>query len=203
MLPTAVDYDLRLSVLLKGARGVGKQTTTRWVAQKAGIHLLEVSVDLWNRSLLSVTVLTARIPFRPKVNCYDVVGDSDVKTEGTLRSRMEKAADCSPCILLLRHIEALARNTQTLETGKGLSPWGQLPCYSPNSTILSTEPPITTVLQDCLDDMKQTWILTGYPVFVFATSVEPEKIPQGVLSCFKHEITFEVRNRGRIGKRLR
>jgi hypothetical protein len=49
------------------------------------------------------------------------VGDSDVKTEATLRARMEKAADCSPCILLLRHIEALAKNAQTLETGKGSS----------------------------------------------------------------------------------
>lgn len=44
LLPTAVDYDLRLSVLLKGARGVGKYTTTRWVAQKAGMHLLEASM---------------------------------------------------------------------------------------------------------------------------------------------------------------
>lgn len=67
-------------------------------------------------------VLTGSLSSHPKVNCYDVVGDSDIKTEATLRARMERAADCSPCILLLRHIEALARNTQTLETGKGPSP---------------------------------------------------------------------------------
>jgi peroxin-6 len=54
LLPTAVDYDLRLSVLLKGARGIGKHTTTRWVAQKSGIHLLEASmrrsIELINRA---------------------------------------------------------------------------------------------------------------------------------------------------------
>lgn len=43
LLPNAVQYDLRLSVLLKGARGVGKQTVTRWIAQKAGIHFMEVT----------------------------------------------------------------------------------------------------------------------------------------------------------------
>lgn len=39
----AVDYDLNLSLLLKGARGTGKFTTISWVTQRLGIHLLEVS----------------------------------------------------------------------------------------------------------------------------------------------------------------
>ena len=39
----AVDYDLRLSVLLKGARGIGKFTVATWVAQRLGMHLLEVT----------------------------------------------------------------------------------------------------------------------------------------------------------------
>lgn len=52
---------------------------------------------------------------------------------------------------------------------------------------------MASILQDCLADLRQSWILTGHPVFVIASSTEPEKIPQGVLSCFKHEITFEVR----------
>lgn len=47
LLPNAVQYDLRLSVLLKGARGVGKQAAVRWVAQKAGIHLVEVCSRMW------------------------------------------------------------------------------------------------------------------------------------------------------------
>lgn len=42
----AVDYNLHLSVLLKGARGVGKFTVATWVAQRLGLHLLEVSLGL-------------------------------------------------------------------------------------------------------------------------------------------------------------
>lgn len=51
---------------------------------------------------------------------------------------------------------------------------------------------MATILQDCLNDLKQSWMLSDYPVFTFATTSEPEKIPRGVLSCFKHEIAFEV-----------
>lgn len=36
------DLNMNLTVLLKGARGSGKATTVRQVAQLAGFHLLEV-----------------------------------------------------------------------------------------------------------------------------------------------------------------
>jgi len=90
----ALDYKLDFSVLLKGARGTGKFTTACWVAQRLGMHLLEV-------------------------NCYDIISENDVKTEGTLRARFDKAQNCSPCILVLRHIDALVQTTQSPEPGKG------------------------------------------------------------------------------------
>lgn len=43
LLRDAVDYHLHLSVLLKGTRGTGKFTTACWVAQRMGMHLLEVT----------------------------------------------------------------------------------------------------------------------------------------------------------------
>lgn len=45
---TAVDYDLQLSFLLKGGRGVGKFTVASWVAEHLGLHLFEVSFLLFN-----------------------------------------------------------------------------------------------------------------------------------------------------------
>lgn len=38
----AVDYQLQLSILLKGPRGVGKYTVAMQVARRLGIHLYEV-----------------------------------------------------------------------------------------------------------------------------------------------------------------
>lgn len=40
--PGASEYDLHLTVLLKGARGCGKRTVVRNVARATGLHLLEV-----------------------------------------------------------------------------------------------------------------------------------------------------------------
>ncbi|KAJ6611778.1 P-loop containing nucleoside triphosphate hydrolase protein [Mycena sp. CBHHK59/15] len=149
LLRDAVDYNLHLSVLLKGARGTGKFTTASWVAQRIGMHLLEI-------------------------NCYDLLGENDIKTEGTLRARFEKLEECSPCILVLRHVDALAQTTQVLETGK--------------------ESVLASVLRECIDNVQQSWRSSGHPVMVFATTAEADRIPMGVLSCFKHEVVFEAPN---------
>jgi peroxin-6 len=45
----AMDYGLHLSVLLKGARGIGKFTVATWVAQRLGMHLLEVNIFTLSR----------------------------------------------------------------------------------------------------------------------------------------------------------
>ncbi|KAJ7746664.1 P-loop containing nucleoside triphosphate hydrolase protein [Mycena metata] len=149
LLRDAVDYNLHLSVLLKGARGTGKFTTACWVAQRIGMHILEI-------------------------NCYDLVGENDTKTEGTLRARFDKLEECSPCILLLRHIDGLAQTTQALETGK--------------------ESVLTAVLRECIDNVQNSWRISGHPIMVFATTAEADRVPMGILSCFKHEVAFEAPN---------
>ncbi|KAI0350098.1 AAA-domain-containing protein [Trametes cingulata] len=143
----AVDYHLQLSILLQGPRGVGKSTTASWVAQRLGIHLLEV-------------------------DCYDVIGDTDAKTEGTLQARFERAASCSPCILLLKHVDAFAQSTQGQEPGK--------------------EPAVAEVLRDCISGLQPSWNLTGFPVLLFGTTDSHERVPAKILSCFKHEVVFEA-----------
>lgn len=147
-------FGLHLSVLLKGARGCGKKTVARWVAKAAGVQLVEL-------------------------DCFDVISDTDVRTEGVLRARFQKAAECAPCIFLLRNIEALARKSQALETGQ--------------------EPPLATALQNCFEEL---WSVTKpqeggqvvMPVAVFGTTSDPDKCPSGVLGCFKHEVTFNAPN---------
>lgn len=147
----ALDYKLDFSVLLKGARGAGKFTTACWVAQRLGMHLLEV-------------------------NCYDIISEDDVKTEGTLRARFDKAQNCSPCILVLRHIDALVQTTQSTEPGK--------------------EPALANALRECIKDMQKSWKLTSFPVVTLGTTSEPERVPMSIHSCFKHEIAFEAPSEG-------
>ena len=54
-----------------------------------------------------------------EVNCFDIASDTDAKTEIAVRAKFDKAIACGPCILVLRHIDALARKSVALETGQG------------------------------------------------------------------------------------
>ncbi|KDE02293.1 hypothetical protein MVLG_07138 [Microbotryum lychnidis-dioicae p1A1 Lamole] len=147
--PGTSDYDLHLTVLVKGAHGSGKRSLVKFVARSSGLHLLEL-------------------------DCYDLIGESDVKTEGHLRARIDNALSCSPCIMLLRNIEALARKSQALETGQ--------------------EPAMTTVLKECFATARQGWKTSGFPVIIIATTCDIEKLPRGVLGAFKEEIAIEAPN---------
>nr|ASF90227.1 hypothetical protein SPAR01853 [Bartheletia paradoxa] len=145
--PDARDYELHLSVIFKGARGAGKRTVARWVASSVGLGVVEV-------------------------NCFDLVGQPDVHIHAHLRARFEKAAQCAPCILLLRHVDAFASKSQALQTGQ--------------------EPSIANVLLDCFALLRHAWTDSGFPVLVFGTTADADKVPASVLGCFKQEISFEA-----------
>jgi len=59
-------------------------------------------------------------------------------------------------------------------------------------TFSFPEPVLANVLRECVDHTQQTWKITGYPVIVFGITSEPARVPIGILSCFKHEVTFEA-----------
>ena len=108
----AVDFNLNHALLIKGPPGTGKATLAHEVARNLGIHLFEVSINSLPWVLRSWTNLI-------QINCYNLIGDTEVQTEGNLRARFEKANSCSPCIFLLRHVDALAQTSQVQESDKG------------------------------------------------------------------------------------
>lgn len=54
------------------------------------------------------------------------------------------------------------------------------------------EPQIAKVLQECIESLSSTWSSSGYPVVVVGTASDPDKVPVGILACFKHELAIEV-----------
>jgi peroxin-6 len=54
------------------------------------------------------------------------------------------------------------------------------------------EPVVANALRGCIEDMKKGWTASGYPIITIATTSEPGRVPTSVLSCFKHEVMFEV-----------
>ncbi|KAK3828385.1 MAG: P-loop containing nucleoside triphosphate hydrolase protein [Benniella sp.] len=145
--PFSSKLGLNCTVLLHGARGIGKKTVVEWVADLAGIHLMDV-------------------------NCFDIASDTDAKTEVAMRAKFDRAVTCGPCILLLRHIDALARKSVALETGQ--------------------EPILSTVLKDCFVQLGEAFKTMGHPVTVIATTGDIDKVPTSVLGCFLHEIGFDA-----------
>jgi peroxin-6 len=122
--PQARTYGLPATVLLKGAKGSGKRTVVRGVAGKAGMGVLEVRFLSFFHALFFSprSKLTQRSSLsRPtQLDCFDLLGETDLKTEGRIRAlAVDKALACSPCVLMLRNIEALARKDRAMETGQG------------------------------------------------------------------------------------
>jgi peroxin-6 len=68
-----------------------------------------------------------------------------------------------------------------------------LPLFLLLNFALPVESVLTAVLRECLDNLQKSWRISGHPVVVFATTAESDRVPTGILSCFKHEVTFEVR----------
>ncbi|KAI0253906.1 AAA-domain-containing protein [Lactifluus subvellereus] len=147
LMPQALTFDIPITMLLKGSRGIGKFTTAVQVARRLGMHVFEV-------------------------NCYDFLGENDTKTEGLLRARFEQATSCSPCVLVMRHLEAFTQTTQPAEPGK--------------------DPAIVSVIKESSQDLYGSWRLTGYPILVFGTTTAVGQVPPSLVSCFKHEVDFEA-----------
>ena len=57
---------------------------------------------------LSITKLT----LFHQVDCYTLLQENSTQTESFLRGVFSRATDFSPCVLLLRHLEALMHITQ-------------------------------------------------------------------------------------------
>ncbi|KAI7904380.1 P-loop containing nucleoside triphosphate hydrolase protein [Cokeromyces recurvatus] len=143
--PLGRDFKLSCNVLFHGPRGGGKTTLVREVTESLGIHLFEFSI-------------------------YDIISDTDAKTEIHLRAKFDKATALAPCVVLVRHMEGLAKKSAVIESGQ--------------------EPLLATVLQECIKNVNSAHATTGYPVMVVATTGDVDALPSSVLSCFRYEISM-------------
>ncbi|KAJ2654054.1 peroxisomal assembly protein, partial [Coemansia sp. RSA 1285] len=87
----------------------------------------------------------------------------------------EHVSRYTPCILHLRNIDALALSTN--------APPGQ-----ENPDDLS----IARVLEACIADTSRVHCESGFPVVVFGTSSQADKLPASLASIFRHEVELSV-----------
>lgn len=131
---------LNTSVLLHSAkRGVGKSAVLRTVAAQCGVSVFEIS-------------------------CFGIIGDNEAQTLGTLRARLDRAYSCAPCVVVLQHIESIAKKSEQDGKDEG----------------------IVSKLVDVLADY------SGHGVLLAATSNDPDKISEAIRSRFQFEIEIGV-----------
>lgn len=106
------------------------------------------------------------------MDCFDAIGESQAVTEGILLAQLEKATSASPSILLLDHIEALAKRSESSATGRA--------------------PPIVKVIEDLMDQARIGAATTGWPIIVIGTTVDEDSVPGELLAMFKQDITLPV-----------
>lgn len=165
---TALQLGLPVSVLLSGARKSGKTTAVR---SAAATIALDVAV----------------------VDCFELIGENDVKTEGMLRARFDRAMDAAPCVLVLENVDALARKSQSMESGQGkLSPRKVADRRMIAYARRCTESRLVAALSECLNETVQNWQDLGWPVITVATTIDTEKLPTSLLSCFKTRLQISV-----------
>jgi peroxin-6 len=113
-------------------------------------------------------------PTHVQVDCYDIVGETTTVTEGSLQAYLDKAKSAGPSILLLDHIEALAKRSDSSATGK--------------------TPPIVKIVDDLLHNMRISATEIGWPIILMGTIVDEDLVPGDLLSCFKQDIYIAVRS---------
>jgi hypothetical protein len=81
------------------------------ITNRLGVHLFEVGQ--WHSFSESSSHLSHQ------VDCYSLLQENSTRTENSLRGTFSRATDFSPCVLLLRHLEALMHTTQQPDTRQG------------------------------------------------------------------------------------
>ncbi|KAG9318351.1 hypothetical protein JVU11DRAFT_441 [Chiua virens] len=84
----------RPTVFITGGRGTGKFSAALCIAHRLQMHLVEI-------------------------NCFCSLSDTVVKTESLLREQVETAIACSPCLVVLRHIDALRHTSTAVNANEG------------------------------------------------------------------------------------
>lgn len=141
LLKATLVRDASVTVLLKSSkRGAGKASLLTSLAAQLGIHEMTISA-------------------------YDLLGDSDSKTLGLLKARLERAASTSKCLVTILHLEALGKKHDM--DGKDTN--------------------LVNGLVEVLDE-----ILGTHAITLAATVSDPDLLAASVRNKFKFEVDVTV-----------
>lgn len=163
LCPSPLSSRYRISVLLYGMAGCGKRTVIRYVAQRLGLHVVEVS-------------------------CHDIMASSEKRAPAALAQAFNMAQRYSPTILLLRHFDVF----RNLGSNEG-SPNDQLGIPTEVASVIKefTEPVSDEEDAHYSGEGNNNFEKSKafrHSLLLVAAAESCEGLPTSIRRCFSHEL---------------
>ncbi|KAK3143703.1 hypothetical protein QOZ80_4AG0303840 [Eleusine coracana subsp. coracana] len=172
LCPSDILPKTKFSTFIYGPSGCGKRTVIRHVANHLGLHVVECS-------------------------CHDLMTSSENGAPAALVAAFKEAQKYSPCIMLLRHFDAIGNASsnegpQTEQSGIASNVESIIKQYSRQNWV-STE---TLIAKDVNGSsyLVEPQRVNSLQVILVATADSSEGMQQSVRRCFRHEIDMKSIN---------
>lgn len=134
------EYQIKPYILLTGPTGCGKRTIVKSLCRCLNLHFFQV-------------------------NCHNLSGDLPGATEARFKTTFDKAIMCAPCILLLRNIEIIRKDEDSID---------------------DNDPKL---LNSFIDNLKK---LNLSSVILIGTTSNPQKLNTKIFSLMLHHVNIDV-----------
>ncbi|KAL6652023.1 hypothetical protein ACP70R_010948 [Stipagrostis hirtigluma subsp. patula] len=172
LCPSDILPKIKFSTFLFGPSGCGKRTVVRHVANHLGLHVVECS-------------------------CHDLMTSSESGAPAALAAAFKEAKKYSPCIILLRHFDAIGKTSssegpQSEQSGIASNIESVIKQYTGQCWVAKDTLPAGVVNGSSY--LVEPECVNSLQVILVATADSSEGMQQSVRRCFRHEIDMKIMN---------
>ncbi|XP_015692281.2 peroxisome biogenesis protein 6 [Oryza brachyantha] len=172
LCPSNILPKVKFSTFLYGPSGCGKRTVVKHVANHLGLHVVECS-------------------------CHDLMTSSESGAPAALMAAFKEAQKYSPCIILLRHFDAIGNvssndGTQSAQSGTAANIESAIKQYIGQHWVALESPPARDLNGNPY--LVEPECVSSLQVILVATADRAEGMQQSIRRCFRHEIKMKTIN---------
>ncbi|CAN6240906.1 unnamed protein product [Urochloa humidicola] len=172
LCPSDILPKIKFSTFIYGPSGCGKRTVVRHVANHLGLHVVECS-------------------------CHDLITSSESGAPAALATAFKEAQKYSPCIILLRHFDAIGsassnEGPQSEQSGIASNIESVIKQYTGQRWVAKDSMPGRDVNGSSY--LVEPECVSSLQIILIATADSSEGMQQSIRRCFRHEIDMKTMN---------
>ncbi|RCV35421.1 hypothetical protein SETIT_7G238600v2 [Setaria italica] len=172
LCPSDILPKIKFSTFIYGPSGCGKRTVVRHVANHLGLHVVECS-------------------------CHDLMTSSESGAPVALATAFKEARKYSPCIILLRHFDAIGNSSsnegpQSEQSGIASNIESVIKQYTGQCWVAKDSMPGRYVNGSSY--LVEPECVSSLQIILVATADSSEGMQQSIRRCFRHEIDMKTMN---------